>query len=463
MFHNFLIRPPEKPMTYIEFLERQIAEFKASPVFKAMLDGEKYYAGLHDILLRKRTAIGANGEPVEVENLPNNRIVDNQYKRLVGQKVNYIAGQPIVFHTEDDEYTKQLKTIYGKSFQRMFKNVVEDSLNCGLGYIYVYVDESGNIAFRRFKPYEVIPGWADAEHTELDYLLRLYEIVYYEGRTEKRITKAELYDKDGIKYFVLEGGQLKPDTDKVNETYIQAGAEGYNWEKIPVVPFKYNSKEIPLIKDVKTLQDGLNLLLSNFQNGMEEDVRNTILVLKNYDGENLGEFRQNLAAYGAVKVRTVDGTDGGVETLSIEVNSENYKTVIELLKKAIIENGKGYDVSELRGGGTPNQMNIQSVYSDIDLDANGMETEYQAGFESLKWFVDAYLYNKGLGDYSAVDVDVIFNRDMLIDENGVIENCLKSQGLLSQETVLKNHPWVDDVLLEQKRLKEGNDYEDAFK
>jgi hypothetical protein len=120
-------------------------------------------------------------------------------------------------------------------------------------------------------------------------------------------------------------------------------------------------------------------------------------------------------------------------------------------------------VSELRGGGTPNQMNIQSVYSDIDLDANGMETEYQAGFESLKWFVDAYLYNKGLGDYSAVDVDVIFNRDMLIDENGVIENCLKSQGLLSQETVLKNHPWVDDVLLEQKRLKEGNDYEDAFK
>ncbi len=462
MFHNFLIRPPEKPMTYIEFLERQIAEFKASPVFKAMLDGEKYYVGLHDILLRKRTVIGANGEPVEVENLPNNRIVDNQYKRLVGQKVNYIAGQPIVFHTEDDEYTKQLKTIYGKSFQRMFKNVVEDSLNCGLGYIYVYVDESGNIAFRRFKPYEVIPGWADAEHTELDYLLRLYEIVYYEGRTEKRITKAELYDKDGIKYFVLEGGQLKPDTDKVNETYIQAGAEGYNWEKIPVVPFKYNSKEIPLIKDVKTLQDGLNLLLSNFQNGMEEDVRNTILVLKNYDGENLGEFRQNLAAYGAVKVRTVDGTDGGVETLTIEVNSENYKTVIELLKKAIIENGKGYDVSELRGG-TPNQMNIQSVYSDIDLDANGMETEYQAGFESLKWFVDAYLYNKGLGDYSAVDVDVIFNRDMLIDENGVIENCLKSQGLLSQETVLKNHPWVDDVLLEQKRLKEGNDYEDAFK
>ena len=71
--------------------------------------------------------------------------------------------------------------------------------------------------------------------------------------------------------------------------------EGYNWEKIPLIPFKYNDKEIPLIKMVKSLQDGLNLITSNFQNVMEEDTRNTILVLVNYDGEKLGDFRRNLA------------------------------------------------------------------------------------------------------------------------------------------------------------------------
>ena len=49
------------------------------------------------------------------------------------------------------------------------------------------------------------------------------------------------------------------------------------------------------------------------------------MVLKNYDGENLGEFRQNLSTYGAVKVRTIDGAMGGVETLSIQVNAEDYK------------------------------------------------------------------------------------------------------------------------------------------
>ena len=102
-------------------------------------------------------------------------------------------------------------------------------------------------------------------------------------------------------------------------------------------------------------------MLSNFLNGMEEDVRNTVLVLHNYDGEDLGEFRRNLATYGAVKVRSFEGSNGAVDTLEISVNAENYKTVLELLKKAIIENARGYDAKDERMGGTPNQMNILSM------------------------------------------------------------------------------------------------------
>jgi cysteine desulfurase len=94
---------------------------------------------------------------------------------------------------------------------------------------------------------------------------------------------------------------------------------------------------------VKSLQDGINTILSDFQNNMQEDARNTILVLQNYDGTNLGEFRRNLAQYGVVKVKTVDGAAGDLKTLTVEVNSENYKAILELFKKAIIENGRGFD------------------------------------------------------------------------------------------------------------------------
>lgn len=186
---------------------------------------------------------------------------------------------------------------------------------------------------------------------------------------------------------------------------------------------------------------------------MEEDPRNTILVVVNYDGENLGEFRRNLATYGAVKVRTVDGAGGDVKTLQVEVNAENYKAIIELFKKAIIENAMGYDAKDDRMNGNPNQMNIQSMYSDIDLDANGMETEFQASFEELLWFINMHLFNVGLGDFEGEEVEIIFNRDMMLNEGEVIDNIAKSVGIISDETLVANHPYVDDPQVELERLQ----------
>ena len=200
---------------------------------------------------------------------------------------------------------------------------------------------------------------------------------------------------------------------------------------------------------VKSLQDGINTMLSDFENNMQEDARNTILILKNYDGENLGEFRHNLAAFGAVKVRD----DGGVETLTVEVNSENYKAILEVFKKALIENARGYDAKDDRMSGNPNQMNIQSMYSDIDLDANGMETEFQAAFEQLLWFINQDMKTKGEGDFENEEVTVIFNRDILINESEAIANCASSVGILSNETIVGQHPWTTDVKKELERLQ----------
>jgi SPP1 family phage portal protein len=343
------------------------------------------------------------------------------------------------------------------------KAVGEDSLNCGIGWLFVHYDEHGEITFKRLKPFEVIPGWKDAEHTVLDYAIRIYEVIAYEGKTEKVIQKVEVYDDKGITFFELSDDILTP-VEPYNQSYFtithEDGAEtGYNWTKIPLIPFKYNTKEIPLIKMVKTLQDGLNTIESNFQNSMEEDTRNTILVLMNYDGQNLGEFRRNLAQYGAVKVRTVDGAGGDLKSLQVEVNSENYKAILEIFKKAIIENAMGYDAKDDRLAGNPNQMNIQSMYSDIDLDANNMETEYQASFEDLLWFVNCHFANMGMGDFEGEEVDIIFNRDILISEGEVIDNCQKSVGVLSDETIIANHPWTDDPQLELARIKKQKEVE----
>lgn len=446
----------------------RINNFESSKKRHDMIIGENYYEGKHDILSRKRTAIGANGELTEVENLPNNKIVDNQYKKMVSQKVNYLLGRPITVQSDNDIYAKNIKSIFNKKFQRILKSIGEDSLNCGIGWLFLYYNKSGELSFKRIKPYEIIPGWSDSEHNDLDYAIRIYNVSIYDGKQEKTVEKVEIYNDKGIFYFELLGSKLNP-CEPYFENYFTVVTDkeeqGFNWIKIPLIPFKYNNKEIPLINMVKSLQDGLNTIESNFQNRMEEDTRNTILVLVNYDGENLGEFRKNLAQYGAVKVRNIDGAGGDVKTLQVEVNSENYKSILEIFKKAIIENAMGYDAKDDRMQGTPNQMNIKSMYSDIDQDASNMETEYQASFEELLWFINAHLENTGKGNFENEDVDIIFNRNMIISETELIDNCTKSVGLLSDETIIARHPWIDDVQAEMERIKKEKeeDFNDAFK
>ena len=410
-----------------QYVMKEINHFKLSQKRKEMFDGERYYSGKHDILSRRRTVIGEGGSLIEVENLPNNRIVDNQYKKMVDQKNNYLLGQPFSIQCENEAYSNALKQVFNKKFNRLLKGIGEDSLNGGIGWMFIHYNENGELCFKKFKPFEIIPGWKDAEHTILEYAIRIYDVVVYEKKREKVVQKVEVFDENGISFFDLsETGGLTPCEPYFQNyftiTDVHGKETGYNWNKIPLIPFKYNSKEIPLIKNVKTLQDGLNTIESNFQNAMEEDTRNTILVLVNYDGQNLGEFRRNLAQYGAVKVKTVDGAGGDLKTLQVEVNSENYKAILEIFKKAIIENAMGYDAKDDRLAGNPNQMNIQSMYSDIDLDANGMETEYQAAFEELLWFINCHFANTGVGDFEDEEVDIIFNRDMLISESDIINN-----------------------------------------
>lgn len=467
---NLILQGARSRMNDKEFLEKEIALWKNSPQRIIQIKGHLYYDNEHDILTRKRTMIGEGGKLQLVDNLPNNRIIDNQYGKMVNQKADYLLGQPFVIEGDNELYVECLKEIFNKRFMKTLKNGCKAALNSGIAWLYSYYTEDGELSFRLFPGYEVLPFWKDSEHTILDFAVRLYQVVGYEGTTHKIIEKVEVYDLQGIHKFVLDGERLIPDISTEQEAfelpYVTAMdaagmALGLNWQRIPLIPLKYNDREIPLIKKVKTLQDGINIMLSDFENSMQEDSRNTILVLKNYDGQDLGEFRRNLATFGAVKVRNDGESKGGVETLEITINAENYKSILEAFKKALIENAMGYDAKDDRLSGNPNQMNIQSMYSDIDLDANDMETEFQAAFEEILWFVNAYLSNAGKGDFDDEKVNIIFNRDILINETEAIENCQKSVGILSDETIIGQHPWIDDPQKEMERLAKQKEDEQA--
>lgn len=446
-------------MTLEEIIQEEIKEWYSSKERRLMLDGQKYYKGDADILNRKRMAIGEDGELEEVTNLANNKLIHNFVRKLVDQKVGYLLSKPLSVQTKNEQYKKILDDVFNKSFMRLIKNLGKDAVNKGIAWAQVYYNSEGQLRFKRLPSEEIIPLWKDSEHTKLDAIIRVYEVIVYEGHTKKTVQKVEYWDTKQVLRYVNYNGKLIPDVealeDKGHFSMVddKGNKQSFTWSKVPFVYFKYNDEEQPLIKFVKSLVDDYDRNKSDNSNNLE-DLPNSIYVLKDYDGENLGEFRRNMALYRAVKVTG----DGGVETRNLEINVEAYKTHIEQTRKDIYEFGRGVDTQSDKFGNSPSGIALKFLYNDLDLDCNIIETEFQASLEYLLWFINQHLINTNQGDFTNENVEFIFNRDTLINETDSINNCKSSVGIISDETIVSNHPWATKDELEKIKRQKEEDY-----
>ena len=433
-------------MSESQFVQAELEAFLYSKKRQEILQARNYYQGKHK--LPEHVIMDSNGNPTDAKGtIPNNKIINNLFDDLVDQKTNYLLSKPIDVKSDTD-----LTDFFNKNFQRTLKNLGKDAYIGTIAYLHPYIDNQGNFKLKRMKPEFVIPLWHDEEHDSLDAFIYFYKFeVYTTPKIKTSFYKVEYYKPEGVTYYDYIDGTLSPDLTKQSRPYIQRSGLSYNWQSVPLIWFRSNSEEVPLLSKIKPLQDALNQMLSNFANVMSQDVHNTILVIKGYDGENLASFREQLARYGAIKITSSPEFESGVETLNIEVNASNYETIIKLLERAIITNGRGFDAKDDRMANNPNQMNINSMYSDIDLDANEMETEFQASLERLLTFINAYLSlsNKPISN----DIVFIFNRDLPLNQSELIDACRNSTGIISEETIVANHPWTLDTKEELERIK----------
>lgn len=450
------------PMSLTRILEKEIAEWKASEQRDWIIKGQEYYGGKQDILEAYRYTIGKNGAKKRLDNLPNAHIVDNQFSIAVDKKVNYSFGQPFTVKVADGQETvqKAIAPYLNLRFMRTLRKVALDAITGGVGYLSPYYNEHGQFCIKRMRAEDVRPYYSDEEKEIVDAYLYRYEIIEYVGEERKTRERYEFVSLKGVMLFEDREGHLHKIEEHSHFRQQEGnGAVTSNWTRVPLIPFRYNDQEQGLLQRVKSLQDAINTILSTFQNNMEEDARNTILVLHNYDGTDIGEFREILAQIGVVKVADDETRKGGVDTLNIEVNAENYKAILSVLKAALIENSRSYDGKDERiSSGEPNQLKIKSMLLDMETDADGIETEFQPALQSLLWFIlqDAgFKAKRDIG--SEEDIEFEFNRDNLISETEVIANIRASEGLLSRRTLLEQHPWVDDVEEELKRLEEDEE------
>lgn len=440
-----------------KIINKILNDYRSSKDYEEIVTSYEYYNNKQEILYKKRLGIGeVKGTREVIENLPNNKIMRNQYAVLVDQKKNYLLTRPIGVSSENKSYQEKLQEeLFDFKFHKLIKSVGRDSLLANMGYIYPYIDKEGNFKLMKFDPLEIIPIWEDKLHTWLQGFIRFYKTVDYEDHETEIV---EYYHMWGIDRYEEVNGEL---VLREQEPYFMIGDEIGNWGRIPLIYFRMDEQEQPLLNRVKALQDAINSILSRFMDTMDEDSRNTILVLKNIGGHNeqdLKRIRREINRSGIIAFSSNPQTgNADVSTLSVDIDITNYETVLEILIRSLIEVGRGVDTNSELFQKAVNQMTIQSLYTNIDLDANEMETEYKVSLDILLYF---YNYYKG---YDHQDVKFTFDRNILINETATIENAQRSIGVISNRTIMRNHPWVEDLAEEEKQvakeMKEESDYD----
>ena len=459
----------------IEFIQTMITEFESSDAYTFMDTAQRYYENDPDIREKKRTVIAKDMENnavlKESKVLSNNKLQHNFMKKLTRQKIAYMLGKPFMLtevHANDSvaqEFFKALEEYLDMMFYKFIKNVGRDSIVKGIGWVQVYYNEAGKLKWRRCAPEEVIPLWADADHTILDAVIHPYKVEQYIGGNKKTIKYVEYYTREGVYYYMYDDtGRLvlNPDVAVNPGPHFSLKAEdaeteelaGANWAEIPFVPFKYDPDEQSLLSRIKSLVDDYDRKTSGIADAID-DHPNSVTVVKNYDGASKEEFVQNKNEYRTIFVQG----DGDARALETPLNVTELDKHVERLRRDIYEFGQGVDTADKDIRDTSG-VALRFIYADLDMDCVDWGGEVKWSLMKLLWFIQQDIMSKTGVDYTGVKYDIVFNTDVIINESETVLNCMNSVGLVSGRTIAANHPWTLDADKEVETLKKETELTD---
>ena len=436
-----LTDPASVPMSLAQIVTEEVKEFRGSEQYTQMVQAEQYY--------RNRSAV--QHKTVELAKRSNTKIEHPILKKLVDQKSNYLLSKPFSVVTENEAYGKALNEVFDAAFRKKIKSLGKGGVKSGIAWLQPYFDASG-IKFMRMPSTELVPLWKDAEHTALDGFIHVYEQIVNKGTLKTVIEHAELWHIGGVNYFVRDAKSgatfmVDPDYGPDPVPHFTFNKKGYNFEKPPISWVKYNEDELPLCYFIKELIDDVNWQTSVTADVLR-DVAKFIYVLKNYGGQDLAEFIKDLRESLAIKV----DADGGVDKLAADLNIDAVMAFLDKNRRDLYDYGSGVDSKDPDLGNASGTA-INFRYMDLDADCQALAAELQDTFQQLKPVIDVWLQITNKGDFSKDEFTVQFNADLPVNEAEIITSIMASRGLVSDRTLLAQHPYVDDVDDELEQLK----------
>ena len=176
--------------------------------------------------------------------------------------------------------------------------------------------------------------------------------------------------------------------------------------------------------------------------------------IKNYAGsvisqEDISVIMESLKQH---KIINVD-KDGDFEAVQLEIPYTARETYLRMIRQLIFLFGQGVDTDDLAGGSLTN-VAIQAKFSNLEQKCNKFLKYVKRFIENCLYFDIKYKNNSGNPETNIKNLEIVFNTSLFINETETIDNFSTSNNMISKETNLSNHPWVNDVEEELKKIAE---------
>ena len=447
----------------LEVMKKLIKKYETGHsdfVIRAMV-AERYYRNETDVLYGE--------EKKDKEDMPlrnaDNRIPRNFHGLIVNQKAAYAFTAPPLFDVGSVTANKKVTEMLGDEYAKNCMELCVNAANASVAWVHYWESEEHGFEWAVVDSKQVIPIFDKGLKKKLLGVLRIYGSIdedtgdtytIYEYWNEKECQAFRRKTSDsvdiGLGYYEM---FADPESGEMTAWYP------HEFGEVPFIPFWNNNIRTDDLKNIKPLIDVYDKVYSGFINDLD-DIQELIFVLSGYGGTDLNGFLQDLKKYKTIKLDE-DAEHPGVSTLNIEIPIEARNSVLEATRKAIFEQGQGFDPQPETFGNQSGEA-LKFMYSLLEMKTGLMETEFRLGFSRL---VRAICKSIGIECGNIVQT---WTRTCIKNDTETAQICRDSDGIISKKTILKNHPFVEDVEAELKQIEKEeqeaqekeNDYSGAF-
>ena len=379
-----------------------------------------YYLGKHAICSRSRRSDAA----------ANNRIVCNHAKYIVDIAKSYLVGNPVSYACSDGYDIEAVKNSYTVQDMPSIDAELEKTMSIyGKAYELVYADDASQVRSVALAPQNtfVVYGSGVGE-------VPLYGVHYYRKRDiDGSVTGTVCVVCDDSSMYTYEN-----DADSFEHMRL-TGVHRHYFGAIPMLEYRNNEETQGDFEQLISLIDAYNILMSDRVNDKEQFVDAFLFLTGiDLDSEQAKKLREE---------RILMGYEGADAKYLAKVMSEND---IEILKDALKTDIHRFsmipDLSDRTFGSNLSGVAIKYKLMGFEQHVRNKERYFAKTLKKRFELYVNFLSLKGAMEYVPIHrVDVIFTRNMPVNELETSQMIKNLEGIAASETLLGQLSFVGDA------------------